>query len=117
MPVDVVALARALVLALFPSIAAAIRAGRLPRAACDDAWAERGALWRAEHGPEVALEAAAILDALGPIDVLIKSGTAAWIGRGPIAALPPPPEAIEPPRTVFVGPWGSFCRGPTRGPG
>ena len=77
MPHDVVPIARALVLALFPAIAAAMRAGRAPRVASDDAWDAHGPRWRAEYGPDVAREAAAILDALGAVDVLIKSGTAA----------------------------------------
>lgn len=114
MPLDIVALARALVLALFPALAAAMRAGRVPRAACDDAWALHGAGWRAEHGPDVAREAAAILDALGPVDVLIKSGTAAWIARGPIAPLPAHPvEAIPPPPPVRgIRGWRLWRRGP-----
>lgn len=100
MPLDIVAIARTLVLMLFPALAAAIRAGRAPRAAFDDAWAEHGARWKAEHGPDVAREAAATLDALGAADVLIKGHTAAWIARGPLAPLRGPVEAIPPPQPL-----------------
>lgn len=119
MPLEPVALARSLVLMLFPALAAAIRAGRPPRAAFDDAWSLHGADWRAEHGPGVAREAAAALDALGASDVLIPAYTAAWIAKGPLARLPPSPvEAIPPPPPLRgIRGWRLWRRWRTDGPG
>lgn len=109
MPLDPVALARALVLALFPALAQAIGQGTTPRAAFDAAWAEHGAGWREAYGPDVAREAAATLDSLMAWHVLTPTGRAMWFGLGPVAELYPPAGAMVTPREA-MGPARSYWR-------
>lgn len=101
MPIDPAALARALVLALFPALAEAIRMGTPPRSAFDAAWRLYGKAWREAYGADVAREAAAALDELMAYHVIMPHGRAMWFGLGPVADLTPPREAIRTPREAI----------------
>lgn len=112
------AMARGLVVALLPSLEAAMLAGGRYTVAMAEAWRIVSADWQARHGATVTARAGEILRDVGPATILTPQGRAAFLEAYPLGAIPTPPpaEAIVPPREAIGGrlrqAWLCFWRVP-----
>jgi hypothetical protein len=100
------AIARALVLAMFPAIEAALLDGLRYRDILAATAAEAGPAWSRDYGPDVAAAALRTLAAL-PIDAPFTApGRRRWLDAAPIGDLPTPASIPLPTQCTRPGlPW------------
>jgi hypothetical protein len=112
------AIARALVLAMFPAIEAALLDGLRYRDILAATAAEAGPAWSRDYGPDVAAAALRTLATL-PIDAPFTApGRRRWIEAAPVGPLPPRTPVVEiaaAPPVEAIGGWRQFWAGLLRG--
>jgi hypothetical protein len=91
------AMARVLVVALFPMLEAALMRGTLYRAAVAEALAHAFPMWEAQHGRAAAVRAMEILERLGSANILTPYGRELFNREYPLVPIPTrtPPEAND----------------------